>query len=405
MNLLRHIKIVEFSQGIAGPMAAQRLSDLGADVIKCESAQGDWLREAMPKIAGTNMNAVFFDLNRGKRSVKLSEDPAAAGATLRKLLRNADVFITDRTVQELAALGLAISTDADAPPCADNPELIVVSLSGWGEHGPLREQPGSELAAQAMAGYTRYLGEFGKPACRLGADVASSSTGMFACQAVLAALFARVRKRCGGQFVSLSLVNSLLSFKSIHLAAQSDPDTYAGQRVGGANYPPERGWKTRDDPIFFAFGGSVGAQGRPGWVNFMEEAGFNRLLEDPRFDKIGRTTSGYGVRVLETRGEYEKEFARYSAHELVEMIRKHAGSASSYMRADETIAHPQTQALNVVREVPMAGHAPVKVRAFPARFSRMQPDTLGDAPGLGRDTDAVQAALDAAQGKWPGASA
>ncbi|MDX3905586.1 MAG: CoA transferase [Pigmentiphaga sp.] len=402
MSLLRNIKIVEFAQGIAGPLAALRLADLGADVIKCEDIQGDWLRGAAPLIPGTTMSAAFFELNRGKRSMQLDSDPHAAGATLRQLLREADVFITDRPQKELAAFGLSAGEDTDASPCPENTGLITVEISGWGHRGPLRDRPGSELTAQAMAGYTRYLGEFGKPACRLGADVASAGTGIFACQAVLAALFARARERCGGQRVSLSLLNSLISLKSIHLAAQSDPDSYAGPRVGGANYPPERGWKTRDNPIFFAFGGSVGAQGRPGWVNFIEEAGFTRLLEDPRFDKIGRSTTGYGIRVPETRGEYEKEFARYSANELVDLIRKHAGNAASYMRADETIAHPQTQALKVVREVPMSGHTPVRVRAFPARFSRTAAHTPGDAPPLGRDTAAIEAALNASPGKWPG---
>ena len=196
--------------------------------------------------------------------------------TLPALLKNADVFITDRTTEELAALGVA---GIDAEPYAPNPKLVRVCISFWGDRGPLRLNKGSELAAQAMAGYTRYLGSRDAPACRLGADVACAGTGIFALQATLAALIARAKSGVG-QRVTLSLLNSLLALKSIHLAAQSDPDVYAGPRVGGANYPPERGWKTRDEPIFFAFGGSVGAEGRPGWVKFCEEAGFTRLLED-----------------------------------------------------------------------------------------------------------------------------
>jgi crotonobetainyl-CoA:carnitine CoA-transferase CaiB-like acyl-CoA transferase len=256
----------------------------------------------------------------------------------------------------------------------------------------LKNATGSELAAQAMAGYTRYLGSRDAPACRLGADVACAGTGIFAVQATLAALIARAKSGIG-QRVTLSLLNSLLALKSIHLAAQSDPDVYAGPRVGGANYPPERGWKTRDEPIFFAFGGSVGAEGRPGWVKFCEEAGFDRFLTDERFDKIGRDSTGYGVRVPELRPEYEREFARYSAEELVAMIRKHAGNAASYQRADQALDHAQTKALGVVREVPAAGGATVRVRAFPARFSGMQPALKGNAPSIGEHTSAVAAEL------------
>ncbi len=384
MSVLKKIRVVEFAEGVPGPLAALRLSDLGADVIKVETEDGDWLRHAAPALPDSHMSAAFFELNRGKRSVRLDEH-----LTLAALLKNADVFITDRTPEELAALGV---DGIDAEPYAANPKLVRVSISFWGDQGPLRLHKGSELAAQAMAGYTRYLGSRDTPSCRLGADVACAGTGIFAVQATLAALIARAKSGTG-QRVTLSLLNSLLALKSIHLAAQSDPDVYAGPRVGGANYPPERGWKTGDEPIFFAFGGSVGAEGRPGWVKFCEEAGFNSLLEDPRFDKIGRDSTGYGIHVQALRAEYEREFARYSAEELVALIRKHAGNAASYQRADHALAHPQTQALNVVREVPAANGATVRVRAFPARFSQLQPEIKGVAPALGEHTQTVVAEI------------
>ena len=111
----------------------------------------------------------------------------------------------------------------------------------------------------------------------------------------------------------------------------------------------------------------------------MEEAGFTRLLQDERFDPIGRTTTGYGSRVQELRAEYEREFARYSAVELVDMIRKHAGNGAYYQNAEEAIRHPQTTALEVVRRVPAAGGT-VEVRAFPARYSRLRPEIKGHAP-------------------------
>ena len=385
MSVLAGKLVVEFAQGVPGPLAALRLSDLGADVIKIESAAGDWLRGAAPLVTGSDMSAAFFELNRGKRSVVLGSVPAKSQALLRKLIEQADVFITDRSSEELAALGI---DGTEREPFTINPRLVIVSISAWGDKGPLRAHKGSELAAQAMAGYTRYLGTQGAPACRLGADVACAGTGIFAVQAVLAALLSRARSG-RGQRITLSLLNSLLALKSIHLAAQSDPDTYAGPRVGGANYPPERGWKTRDEPIFFAFGGSVGAEGRPGWVKFCEEAGFTRLLENPRFDKIGRDSTGYGVRVQELRAEYEREFTRYSAEELVAMIRKHAGNAAAYQRADEAIDHAQTRALGVVQSVPAGTGGAVRVRSFPARFSRMRTTVKGVAPKLGEHTSSV----------------
>jgi crotonobetainyl-CoA:carnitine CoA-transferase CaiB-like acyl-CoA transferase len=384
---MRDLRIVELAGGIAGALAGARLAELGATVIKVEPVEGDGLRGAAPTMPDSDVSAVFYHLNRGKRSLALGRQPQAAAPLLRALLKTADVLISDRTDDELLALGLTGLNEAVYP---ENPRLISARLTPLGRHGPMSGYRGSELTAQAMAGYTRYLGSRGEPARRVGADIASTGTGLFTVQAVLAAVYAR--KRTGtGQRVDLSLLNSLLSMKSIHLAAQSDPDVYAGPRVGGANYPPERGWKTADEPVFFQFGGSVGAEGRAGWADFVRDIGSERLLDDPRFDHKGRNSTGHGVDVNPLRAEYEKEFARFPADKLVDCIRKHAGNASPYMTADRTLAHPQTAALGIVREVEDGAGRTATVRAFPARFSGLQPVLHGRAPGLGEHTAAVAA--------------
>ena len=392
MTALRDVCIIEFCEGVPGPLAGMRMLQLGATVIKVEERTGDWLRSAASKMRGSDVGAAFFELNYGKRSLLLDPQEDKAGPILQRLLAKADVFITDKKPSQLERLGVTwVSTSGNAKESIylPNPSLITVSISAWGDRGPWSNFEGSELTAQAVAGYTRYLGAHDQPARRLGADVACAGTGIFAGQAILAALYARSRSGGNGQRITLSLLNSLLSLKSIHLAAQSDPDQYVGPRVGGASYPPEQGWKTRDDNIFFSFGGSVGATGRPGWVQFVEEAGFTRLLDDPRFDKAGRNSTGYGADVLALKSEYEQEFARYSADELVAMIRKHGGIAARYQSNEEAIRHEQSTALRIVRQkddaISQAG-ARVEVRAFPARFSRITTSTEGDAPALGQHT-------------------
>lgn len=388
-STLRGLRVVEFAEGVAGPLAALRLGDLGASVVKIECGEGDWLRGSAPLIPGTKTSASFFELNRGKRSVCLGPKPQAALPLLRALIETADVFITDRSDEELRTLGVE---GIEREPLTLNPRLIVVSISPWGERGPMRSHKGSELTAQAMAGYLRYLGKHGEPARRLGADVASAGTGIFACQAVLAALSWRNRSN-KGQRVSLSLLNSLLSMKSIHLAAQSDPDVYSGPRVGGPTNPPDLGWKTADQRIYFIFGGSVGSEGRPGWAQFVEEVGLSHLLDDPRFDKTGRNSTGHGVNAHELIVEYERAFVHYTAEQLVAIIRKYTGSAAVYQRADETIAHPQTRALNIIRSVAAGNGNEVRIRAFPARFSRLRPEPEGLAPEVGEHNAAVAAEL------------
>ena len=299
--MLEDLRIVEFAEGVAGPLAALRLSELGARVVKVEEREGDYMRAAYPKAAGEDVAAAFIELNRGKRSIVLGTSGASRAQVLQRLVERADVFITDRTDEELAALGLeALLTASER----GESKLISISLSAWGRRGPIANRKGSELTAQAMAGYTRYLGVHGQPARRLGADVGSVGTATFAVQAVLASIYARLRSG-KGQRVDLSLCNSLLAMKSIHLAAQSNPDEYKGPRVGGANHPPELGWGARDGRIFMAFGGSVGPTGRAGWADFVKEVGLEKLIDDPRCDKTGRVTTGHGAHVHEMRSTYE----------------------------------------------------------------------------------------------------
>ena len=382
--MLEDLKVIEFAEGIAGPLAALRLAELGAHVTKVEEGAGDYMRQAFPKPSGAEDAAAFIELNRGKRAVVLGASREEAARVLRALVRTADVLITDRSDARLTELGVSDLVDASE---GGESKLIVISISALGRRGPIAERKGSELTAQAMAGYTRYLGSHGQPSRRLGADIASVGTGLFALQATLASFYARSRSG-KGQRVDLSLCNSLLSMKSIHLAAQSDPDEYKGPRVGGANHPPELGWGARDGRVFMAFGGSVGPTGRAGWADFVKEVGLEKLLDDPRCDKTGRATTGHGAHVHDMREVYEEAFAPYAAESLVELIRKHRGNASVYYRLDQTLEHAQTKALGVLQEVESDGKMRT-VRRFPARFSSLRPQLHARAPRLGEHTREV----------------
>ena len=382
--MLENLKVVEFAEGVAGPLAALRLGGLGANVTKIEEIDGDYMRQAHPIAPGAQDAAAFIELNRGKRSVNLADCPDEAARILTRLVETADVFITDRSDAQLVKLGVSNLVEKSE---RGESKLIVVSISAYGRCGPIAERKGSELTAQAMAGYTRYLGVHGEPSRRLGADVASVGSGMFALQAVLASIYARARSG-KGQRIDLSLCNSLLAMKSIHLAAQSNPDEYKGPRVGGANHPPELGWSANDGRVFMAFGGSVGPTGRAGWADFVKEVGLEHLINDPRCDKTGRSTSGHGTYVHEMRPVYDQAFAAYSAEGLVEVIRKHRGNASVYYRLDHALEHPQTQALGVIREIESDGKKH-KVRQFPARFSKLKPQQLARAPALGEHTGEI----------------
>lgn len=363
--------IVEVSSGIAGPLAALRLRDLGADVVKVEPEEGDWTRGCPPFLADGQTSATFAALNRGKRVLALGRAPAAAAELMRRLLARADVVITDRTAAELETLGIQPATG----------RTILVRITGMGDRGPLADRPASELIAQAMAGYTRYLGSYGEAPRRLGADMAGTATAIFAVQAVLAALLARGTSTAG-QTVTLSLVNSLLSLKTVQLGAQSDPDTFEGPRVGAPSFPPLRGWATADEPIMFSIGPVVSTSGGDGWGAFIDELGLGHLRSDARFDRTGRNSTGIGPRAAELREEYEAGFRALPAATVIDAVQRHGGMAERFLTYDEVFAHPQTAALGLVHEIGSGGSA-TRTLGFPARFSTIEPRIDGSAPVLG----------------------
>jgi crotonobetainyl-CoA:carnitine CoA-transferase CaiB-like acyl-CoA transferase len=384
--ILDGMKVIELASGVAGPLAGVRLSDLGADVIKIERSPGDWLRAAAPIAPGSLDSAPFISLNRGKRSVGIGGQLRAAAPLLSRLVATGDVVISDWDQADMDLAGVAtLLTEAGQ----GRSRQVWILLNDFGHKGPLATRRGSELVVQAHAGYTRYLGERGRPAIRLGADVAGSATAIFAVQAVLAAM-REVRRSGTGQSVMISRLNALLTMKSVQLAAQSDPDDYQGPRVGGAHYPVESGWQARDEPFTFFFGGFSGNQGRPGWTDFVDEIGLGWMREDDRFkdDPTGRLTTGNGPRVHALRPEYESEFIKHDASEIVAAVRRHGGSAAEYQDHSDVVNHPQTRALGILRDVSNVG-SEFRVSAFPARFSTLKTRVLGDAPSFASSTTAI----------------
>jgi crotonobetainyl-CoA:carnitine CoA-transferase CaiB-like acyl-CoA transferase len=384
--ILQGVRLLELASGISGPLAGLRLGELGAEVTKVELHPGDWMRDASPRAPESADSAAFVSLNRGKRFFGLGPSLDLAEPLLERLVQRSDVVVTDWTESELDTAGLLGIREAAA---LGSSELIWVEMSDFGRVGPLTDHAGSELVLQAAAGYTRWLGEFGKPATRLGADVAGAATGIMACQAVLAALYWQ-RKGGTGQRVELARLGALLGMKSIHLAAQTDPDEFSGPRVGGANYPPERGYRTGDGALTFAFGGAVGEVGRSGWLNFIHEIGLDWMKDDPRFrdDTTGRLTTGLGPEARGLRVEYEREFEHHKASEIVDLVRNNGGLAAEFESHQTVLSSEQLTELEAVREV-HDGAQTRRVMAFPARFSTGRVDALEGVSRVGADTRTI----------------
>ena len=175
---LEGVTVVDMTQGICGPYASLLLADAGARVIKVEPPEGDYARGFSPPLNGAS--AVFFHLNRNKEGLRLDIRKEQDKRRLLELLKDADVLIEETGQRRMKRLGLGYQ-DLEKL----NPGLIHCSISPYGTKGPLRDQPASELTLQAMSDFLNTLGVAGEEPVRMGPDMASAGTSLFAVHGIL----------------------------------------------------------------------------------------------------------------------------------------------------------------------------------------------------------------------------
>ena len=173
-----------------------------------------------------------------------------------------------------------------------------------------------------MAEYTASLGRIGDPPVRVGADVASLNTGIFAAQAILAALFHRMRTG-EGQRVAVSQFGSLLHMRGIMWHSMSDPDDWYGFHLDHYTKPPDYGYQTKNGSLYFI----LRRGNSEDWDRLVIELGMEEVLADPRFADYGRAGDQY--RALRHRGEtiWEKAFKNRTREELIALINSIGGDA------------------------------------------------------------------------------
>jgi crotonobetainyl-CoA:carnitine CoA-transferase CaiB-like acyl-CoA transferase len=371
-------RVLDFTQGLCGPFCTMQLGDAGAEVIKIEPPAGDFARRMGPPFIA-DQSAVFLSLNRNKKSVVLDLQTSQGRDSAALLARDADVIVEDFAPGAAEILGLGY-----AQLRSTNQKLIYCSITPFGDNGPLREAPGSELVVQAMAEYTASLGKIGDPPVRVGADVASLNTGIFAAQAILAALFHQTRTG-EGQRVAVSEFGSLLHMRGIMWHSMSDPDDWYGFHLDHYTNPPDYGYQTRNGALYFI----LRRGNSEDWDRLVMELGMEEVLTDPRFDDYGRAATSIGRYATEVKPIWEKAFEHRTREEIIDLVKSVGGDAVPMMDYPALLAHPQVAALGAITEIdhPTAGRLRM-VRPV-ARFSDTPNSIRLPPPMLGQHTEEV----------------
>ncbi len=372
------LRVLDFTQGLCGPFCTMQLGDAGAEVIKIEPPAGDFARRMGPPFVATE-SAVFLSLNRNKKSVVLDLETSQGRDSAALLARDADVVVEDFGPGASERFGLGY-----AQLRGGNQKLIYCSITPFGEEGPLRDAPGSELVVQAMAEYTASLGRIGDPPVRVGADVASLNTGTFAAQAILAALFHRLRTG-EGQRVAVSEFGSLLHMRGIMWHSMSDPDDWYGFHLDHYTKPPDYGYQTKNGALYFILRRGSSED----WDRLVMELGMEEVLTDPRFDDYGRAATSIGRYATEVKPIWEKAFENRTREEIIDLVKSVGGDAVPMMDYPALLAHPQVAALGAITEIdhPTAGRLRM-VRPV-ARFSDTPNSIRLPPPMLGQHTEEV----------------
>jgi crotonobetainyl-CoA:carnitine CoA-transferase CaiB-like acyl-CoA transferase len=369
------LRVLELARVLAGPWIGQSLADLGAQVIKVESPEGDETRRWGPPFLtnadGSAADAAYFhSCNRGKESVVLDFRKPQDRERVVQLAREADVLIENFKVGGLEKYGLDYASLSRL-----NPALVYCSISGFGQEGRYADRPGYDFVAQAMSGLMDVTGDPGSPPQKVGVAVSDIITGLYGLIGIQAALAERARSG-RGQRIDVALLDctiGILANQAMnHLIGNMTPT-----RMGNAhpNIAPYQEFRTADGFIVVAVGND------PQFRCLCETLGCGPLADDPRF-----ATNGARVR---NRATLQQALAprlavlrRADALARLEAARVPAGPINTVA---EALGDPNTRERGLVLSCPAEGYrdASLPGLATPIRFSRSQSNVPRSAPRLG----------------------
>ena len=371
---LAGLRVIDLSRLVAGNMISLQLGDFGADVIKVEPPQGDPLREW--KEEGHSLFWTVY--GRNKRSIALNLREAGDMAALRAMLRASDVFIENFRPGTLEEMGLAPEL-----LLADNPNLVIVRVSGFGQTGPYADLPGFGTIVEAMSGFASRTGFPDREPVLPPLALADMVAGLYGANATMMALYAIERGAAAGQVIDLSLLEPMVSVLGPEAAIYKVTGRVKERSGSASNTASPRNVYRCRDGRYVALSGSTPQVAR----RVFEIIGRPEMNADPRFaDNSARVK--HRALVDEAVGAW---FAEHDRDEALRVMRESGATVGPVYSAADAAEDVHFKMRGVVVEVEDAEFGSLPMHNIVPRLS----DTPGvwrrPAPALGEHTEEILA--------------
>lgn len=365
MGPLEGVKILDLTSMVSGPMAAMILADQGAEVIKVEPLAGEQLRHMAAPHNG--VNAPFYSCNRGKKSLAIDLKSDEGKEILLKLVAKSDVFIQNFRPGTIERMGFGYDALSKI-----NPNLIYLSISGFGNQGPYAQSRVYDPVIQALSGATDIQAdrESGVPKM-FRIVVADKVTSLTAAQAVSSALYAR-EKNSTGQNIKLSMLDSVIAFfwpEGMTGLVFKDNEFDVRKLQGSQDLI----YKAKDRYI------TAGAVSDAEWIGMCNALNMQDLIDDERF-----STSAARVINAEQRKEITgKEIAKWHSEEILERFQIEGVPSAPLLDRMELMDHEQIIANQTILREKYEGFGEVRQARPPALFEGTPSKIVRPAPKLG----------------------
>jgi formyl-CoA transferase len=371
---LAGIKVLDLSRVLAGPLCAQYLGDLGAEVIKVEAmGQGDETR-GWPPFPAPGLGTVFLSANRNKRSIAIDMKSDKGRKLVHELATSADVAI------ESFGTGVAERLGIDAASlCALNDRLIHCSISGFGRTGPLRNSPGYDVILQAFSGIMSMTGDEGGGYIRSPISPIDQLTGVHAFSGILASLLAR-EKSGKGAAIQVSLLDTALGLLGYNLQTFWQRGTQPA-KCGSSHESlcPYQAFEAADGPIM------IGVANDNLWRKFCGVTRLNAIVDDPKF----RTNADRVMHRAETLRHAEAAIAANTVAHWNAVLNEVGIPCSPINTLAQLLDHPHTKANKLIMEYDHPAAGRLNCVGHPVTFLGEERDPGLPPPALGQHTDDV----------------